>query len=152
MALNWEEVQVGDEIPPLSKIATTQMLVKWAGATGDFNPIHYDYSFAASQGLSMPIIYGELKRAWLVQLLTNWMGEEGTIKRLSCRFRAMDYPRKMKTITEPQDGDTWWCKGRVTKKQVKDGEHHVDCNIWVENNRGEISINGRATITLPGRT
>ena len=40
--LYWEDVGVDTELTPLSKIATTQMLVKWAGAAGDFNPLHYD--------------------------------------------------------------------------------------------------------------
>jgi len=38
----WEDVAVGSEVPALPKVATTQMLVKWAGASGDFNPLHYD--------------------------------------------------------------------------------------------------------------
>ena len=111
--LYWEDVQVGTEVPPLPKVATSQMLVKWAGASGDFNPLHYDYSFATSQGAGKPIVTGQLKRAWLVQLLTDWIGEEGTLKKFSCHFRAVDYPRPMKTMTESQEGETWWCKGRV---------------------------------------
>ncbi len=146
-----EDIQVGSEVPPLSKVATSQMLVKWAGASGDFNPLHYDYTFAASQGAGKPIVTGQLKRAWLVQLLTDWIGEEGTLEKLSCHFRAVDYPRPMKTMAEPQDGETWWCKGKVTKKRVEDGKHYVDCNIWVENGKGEVTTDGRATIILPSR-
>jgi acyl dehydratase len=65
---------VDDEVSPLPKVATSQMLVKWAGASGDFNPLHYDDDFAASQGVDRRIIHGELKRAWLVQLMTDWIG------------------------------------------------------------------------------
>ena len=43
----YEDVEVGTEIPPLAKVATTRMLVQWAGATGDFNPLHYDEEFAS---------------------------------------------------------------------------------------------------------
>ena len=78
--LYWEDVQVGTEVTSLPKVATTQMLVKWAGASGDFNPLHYDNSFAAAQGAGEPIVTGQLKRAWLVQLITDWIGEKGTIK------------------------------------------------------------------------
>ncbi|MBI4303937.1 MAG: dehydratase, partial [Chloroflexi bacterium] len=45
----WEDVEVGTEVTPLQKIATTRMLVKWAGASGDFNPLHYDSIFSESQ-------------------------------------------------------------------------------------------------------
>ncbi len=149
--LYWEDVEVGTEITPLAKVATTQMLVKWAGAFGDFNPLHYDDSFAVAQGVDKPIIHGALKRQWLVQLLTDWLGEGGTIRRFSCRYRAIDYPRAMQTMTEPHEGETWWCKGKVTRKYAEDGEHHVDCDIWVENGKGEVTTPGKATVALPSR-
>ena len=149
--LYWEDVEVGSEITPLLKVATTQMLVKWAGASGDFNPLHYEDAFAASQGVGKPIIHGQLKRAWLVQLVTDWIGERGTLKKLSCQFRAVDYPRLMKSINEPQEGETWWCKGKVTRKYVEGGEHCVDCDIWVENGKGEKTTPGGATVVLPSR-
>lgn len=147
----WENISVGDEIPPLAKIATTQMLAKWAGASGDFVPLHYDDAFARSQGLSGVIIHGALQRQWLVQMLTNWIGSEGTLNKFSCQYRAVDYPRTMKTLTEPQDGDTWWCRGRVTAKQMENTDHYIDCELRVENGRGEVITSGRATVTLPSR-
>lgn len=140
-----------EEVTPLLKVATTQMLVKFAGASGDFNPLHYEDTFAASQGVGKPIIHGQLKRTWLVQLITDWIGKEGTLKKFSCRFRAMDYPRLMKTGSEPQEGESWWCKGKVTKKYVEDGEHYIDCNIRVENGKGEVTTLGSATVVLPSR-
>ena len=149
--LYWEDVEVGSEITPLLKVATTQMLVKWAGASGDFNPLHYDDAFAASQGVGRPIVHGQLKRAWLVQLVTDWVGERGTLNKLSCQFRATDHPRLMKSMTEPQEGETWWCKGKVTKRYVEGGEHCVDCDIWVENGKGEKTTPGSATVVLPSR-
>jgi acyl dehydratase len=148
----WENVEVGNDITPLSKIANSRMLVKWAGASGDFNPLHYEDTFAASQGVGKPIVHGQLKRAWLVQLVTDWMGEEGTLRKLSCQFRGMDYPRLMKSTYEPQpEGETWWCKGKVTKKYEEGDEHRVDCDIWVENGKGEKTTVGTATVTLPSR-
>jgi len=150
--LYWEDVEVGSDINPLSKVASSQMLVKWAGASGDFNPLHYEDSFAASQGVGKPIIHGQLKRAWLVQLITDWIGEQGTLKKLSCQFRGMDYPRLMRTLTKPQEGETWWCKGKVTKKYVEGNEHYVDCYIWVENGKGEVTTPGKATVVLPSRS
>ena len=147
----YEDIEVGAEITPLAKVATRRMLVQWAGASGDFNPLHYEDAFAESQGVGSPIVHGQLKRAWLGQLMTDWIGEQGKLKKLSCQFRAMDYPRKMKTMEEPQDGETWWCKGNVTKKYVEGDENLVDCEIWVENGKGEKTTLGAAVVKLPSR-
>ena len=149
--LYWEDVKVDSEVTTLPKVATSQMLVKWAGASGDLNPLHYENAFAASSGVGKPIIHGALKRQWLIQLMTDWIGEEGTLKKFSCQYRAMDYPRAMKTMTEAEEGETWQCKGKVTKKYVENGEHYVDCNIWVENGKGEVTTQGKATVVLPPR-
>ena len=104
--LYWEDVEVGREITPLPKAASRQMMVKWAGASGDFNPLHYEDAFAASEGVGKPIVHGQLKRGWLVQLMTDWIGGQGDLKKFSCQFRAMDYPRPMKDMFEPQEGET----------------------------------------------
>ena len=149
--LYWEDVEVGNEVPPLSKVATRLMLVKWAGASGDFNPLHYDDGFAASQGVGKPIVHGQLKRAWLIQMLTDWMGEKGRLRKFSCQFRGMDYPRSMKSVFEPEDGEVWWCMGRITKKYVEGDEHCLDCDIWVENGEGEKTTQGNATVILSCR-
>ncbi len=146
-----EDVKVGSEITPLAKVATRRTLVKWAGASGDFNPLHYDDSFAASQGVGKPIVHGALKRQWLIQLMTDWIGEQGSLKKFSCQYRAMDYPRLMKTTADCEEGETWRCKGKVIKKYVEDDKHYVDCDIWVENGKGEMTTPGKATVILPSR-
>ena len=150
--LYWEDIEVGEEVTPLSKVATTQMLVKWAGASGDFNPLHYEDTFAVAQGVGKLIVHGQLKRAWLVQLMTNWIGDEGILRKFSCQFRGMDYPRLMKDMEEPQEGETWLCKGKVTKKYIEDDEHYIECDIWIENGKGEITTPGSAIIILPSRS
>ncbi|MFH1031774.1 MAG: MaoC/PaaZ C-terminal domain-containing protein [Chloroflexota bacterium] len=150
--LYWEDVKEGSEVTPLSKIATTLMLVRWAGGSGDFNPLHYDHSFAAKQGVGKPIVHGALKRQWLVQLVTDWIGDEGTLKKFSCQYRAIDWPRQMKTQPDPEEGETWLVKGKVTKKYQEGNEHLVDCEIWVQNGKSEITTPGKATVALPSRS
>ncbi len=144
--ISWENIKVGDEIPALPKVATTQMLVKWAGATGDFNPIHYEDGFAAAHGIGKPIIHGQLKRAWLVQLITDWIGRAGTIEKFSCQFKAIDYPRQMKSMTEPAEGETHWCKGLVKKKYADGDKHYLECEMWIQNGKGEKTTLANATI------
>ena len=77
----YEDIEVGTEVTPLPKVATTQMLVRWAGASGDYNPLHYEAEFAKGQGVGEPIVHGALKRAWMGQLMTDWIGEEGELKK-----------------------------------------------------------------------
>ena len=149
--LYWEQIETDTEMPPLAKVATTRMVVEWAGASGDFNPIHYDTPFAAASGVGRPVVQGALKRQWLVQFVTGWMGDGGTLKKFSCKYRSLDYPRNMKTMTEPEDGETWLCKGKVRKKYENDREGLVECAVWVENGNGEITTEGKATVALPHR-
>ena len=150
--LFWEDVEQGTEVTTLPIVANSAMLVRFAGAGGDFNPLHYEDNFAKANGQPRPIVHGQLKRAWLVQLMVNGAnGEPGSLKKLSERFKAVDLPRFMKTMTVPQDGETWACKGKVTKKRETEGEKTVDCEIWVENGKGEKTTTGTATVVLPSR-
>lgn len=138
--LYWEDVEEGMELPHLVKRPNTQQLVKWAGASGDYYQIHYDTAFAQATGLPGVIVHGALKNAFLGQLVTEWIGEYGTLKRLSCQYRGMDVP-----------DDTLTSKGRVVRKYQEDDQCLVDCEIWIENGRGETTTPGAATVALPSR-
>ena len=136
----WEDVQEGMEIPALVKNPTTRQLAQYTGAAGDFYEIHYDKDYAQSEGLPGPIIHGALKNAFLAQLITDWIGEQGVLKRLSCQYRGMDVP-----------GDTLTCKGTVIRKYVEDGRHMVDCRVSMVNGKGDLTTPGSATVILPSR-
>jgi acyl dehydratase len=138
--LYYENVEVGAEIPQLIKHITTQQLVKWAGAAGDYYQIHYDKDFALSQGLPGVIVQGKLKYAFLTQMLTDWIGERGMLKRLGVSYRGMDFP-----------GEDLICKGKVTNKYVKDNKHYVECEVWTENPKGERTTPGTAVVILPSK-
>ncbi len=139
--LYWDDVKEGQELPPLVKKPTTQQLVKYAGASGDFYQIHYDKDFALANKLPGVILHGALKNAFLGQLVTDWIGEHGTLSKLSVQYRGMDVP-----------GDTITGKGRVTKRYIQEGKHYVDCEIWLENGKGEKTTPGSATVILPSRS
>lgn len=136
----YEDVAVDTEIKPRVKQLSTRQLVMWAGASGDYNPIHYDKDFALSRGLPGVIVPGQLVYCFLGQLMTDWTGAEGRLKKLDCSYRGMNYP-----------GETVTCRGRVTKKYVENGEHCVECTIWAENPGGEKTVTGKAVVVLPPR-
>ena len=138
--LYYEDIVVGSEITPLVKQPTTRQLVMWAGASGDYYPIHYDKDFAQSKGLPGVIVHGQLIGCFLGQLLTDWMGEQGSLRKLTCSYKSVNFP-----------GEALICKGKVNKKYVEDGEHYIECNLWVENAKGEKTISGKALVTLPAR-
>ena len=138
--LYWEDVQEGAEITPLKKQPTPRQLVQYAGASLDFYEIHYNKEFALENNLPDILLHGALKNAWLGQLMTDWIGEGGTLRKLSCQYRRMDF------VNQPLT-----CKGTVTKKSIEGDEHLVECDIWVENSKGEDSTPGAATVVLPSR-
>ena len=136
----YEDINVGDEIPKLVKNCTTQQLVMWATGSGDMYPIHYDKDFAVASGLPGIIVHGALKNAFLGQMLYEWIGEKGEIKKFSCQYRAMDVPS--------QD---IICRGVITNK-ARDGELNlVELDIWTEKASGEKTSPGKATVVLPSR-
>ena len=136
----YEDVEVGAELGPLEKNPTTQQLVKYAGASGDFYQIHYDKDFALANKLPGVILHGALKNAFLGHLVTDFAGNHGWVKKLGVQYRGMDQP-----------GSKVICKGRVTKKYTDGGNHLVDCEIWLENAKGEKTTPGTATVVLPSR-
>jgi acyl dehydratase len=137
--LCFEELEVGTDIPALVKEQITTIdLVKWAVATDDFNPVHFDKDYALEHGLPSVIVHGPLKCALLTRLIFEWAGEKGILRKLTCTHRAMSYPR-----------ETLLCRGKVSKKYIEDGQNLVECEIWVENQDGAISASGRAIVVLP---
>jgi len=112
----------------------------WAGASGDYYPIHYDKDFAQSRGLPGVIVHGQLVASFLGQLITDGMGEQGSRRKLTCSYRGFNLP-----------GDTLGCKWKISKKYIEDGEHYVVCSIWAENLKGEKTVSGVATVILPAR-
>ncbi len=138
--LYWEDVPEGDALPPLHKNVSTQQLVKYAGASLDFYQIHYDKDIALKDGLSGVIVHGALKNAFLAQLVTDWIGPEGALRKLSVQYRGMDLPN-----------DPLVCKGAVKRKYVEGQCHYVECDIWLENGKGEKTTPGTATVILPSR-
>ena len=136
----FEDVNEGDEVPKLVKNCSTQQLVQWAAGSGDFYQIHYDKDFAQSTGLKDIIVHGALKHAFLGQLLHDWAGAQGAIKKFGCQYRGMD-DSKQEIV----------CRGVVTKKYQEGSQNIVELDVWTENPEGKKTTPGEATVTLPSR-
>ena len=135
--LDYEDIDTGSEIPELVKRPTTRQLVMWAGASGDLNPIHYDKDYALERGLPGVVVHGQLAGCFLGQMMTDWIGERGSLKKLNVSYKGLNFP-----------GQTLTCKGVVIRKYVEQGEHCVAARIWAENPKGDKTVSGTATVSL----
>ena len=131
----FDDVAVGAEIPSLVKKPTTRQLVMWAGASGDYNPIHYDKDFALSRGLPGVVVQGQLSTAFICQMLSDWYGKAGNLKKLNVSYKGLNLP-----------GDTLTCHG-VVKDKSSAGENLITLDVWVENQRGEKTVAGMAIVS-----
>jgi len=80
------QVQVGDQLPTATYRLTRLDLVRYAGASGDFNPIHWNESFATSVGLPDVIAHGMLTMAKAICVVTDWLGDPGAVLEYGVRF------------------------------------------------------------------
>ena len=133
--LYFEDIKIGMEIPTIKKNPTTQQLVKYAGASGDFYQIHYDMDYAKNNGLPGVILHGALKNAFLGQVITDWIGNSGKLKMLEVQYKGMDLP-----------GTPVYAKGIVT--DIID-ENNINCDLWLETDKGDKTTVGKAIIQLP---
>ena len=135
-----EDVQVGAELPPLVKGPVQQIqLTRYAGASGDFNPIHQDDEFARAAGMGGVFAHGMLSMGWVGQAVTDWAGA-GSVRKLGVRFTGL--VRLKDTIT---------CRGRVLSQSSKDDVHLVELEVWAENQRSEKVVTGKATVAVASR-
>jgi len=136
----FEDVKVGDELPPLVKGPIQQIqLTRYAGASGDFNPIHQDDEFARAAGMGGVFAHGMLSMGFVGQLVTDWAGA-GQVRKLGVRFAGL--VRLKDTVT---------CRGRVLAKSSTDDVNLVDLEVWAENDKGDKVVTGKATVALPTR-
>jgi len=92
MAHDSVPVRVGDVVGPRQVTVPLAQLVRWAGASGDFSPIHFDRDYATGPaGLPDLLVHGPLKMALVVRHLVEWAGGDPTaVRRISLRYGAMD--------------------------------------------------------------
>jgi acyl dehydratase len=116
----FDAVTVGDELPAASYPLQRADLVRYAGASGDFNPIHWNERFAVEVGLPNVIAHGMLTMATAARLVTDWCGDAGAVVGYAVRFT--------KPVVVPDDGTgaTVEVSGVVAVKDDAAGTVRVD--------------------------
>lgn len=102
--------------------------------------VHWDDEAARNAGAPGAYDFGPQRVSWLAHLLTNWMGDDAFLKGLSAQVRRFVIM-----------GDTVWCRGRVVRKYVQGDQRLVDVDVWAEDQRGDNTAPGKATVVLPSR-
>ena len=167
----WEDVQVGDALDgivrgPYRATDAVAWDIGWGGVFARSGKVDFDYrqrhpraysknrygipdipervhwesEFAREVGVPGLYDYGPQRIAWASTLVTNWMGDSAFLKRLWVQVRRFNI-----------EADVQWYRGEVIAKQIEDGEAQVICDIWAENQRGEVTAPGQAIVLLPSR-
>jgi acyl dehydratase len=137
----FEEVEVGSELPALSREIKLEQLAMYAAVCWDFEPAHYDSGTAQKQGFRAAYADGPMITALLGQVATNWAGPSGRLRKLTVTYRVMVFP-----------GDKLVCGGKVTGKRREADRHLVECEVWAENQDGQRAVFGTAIVELPGKS
>jgi acyl dehydratase len=103
-------MKAGDELPTLKTTPDKYLTVRYAGASGDYNPIHIDEEFAKQVGLPGKILHGLWTMAQVARAQTDAAGGPHALKRLAVQFRGMGLPEQeivvTSKVTEVRDDDT----------------------------------------------
>ena len=131
--LRWDRIREGDESPVyrLGPVTRTD-IVRYAGASGDFNPIHHDEEYAQSIGLPSVFAHGMLQAGVLSHLVEDWLGLRN-LREYTVRFAARVWP-----------GDRLQMTGRLVRKFEDQNERRVEAVFAVTDDCGEIKASASA--------
>jgi acyl dehydratase len=136
-AIRHADVEVGTELPPGSFPIRRLTLVMYAGASGDFNVIHWNERVARSVGLPDVIAHGMLSMAVAGRVVTDWVGDPGAVLEYGVRFTRPG------VVPDDDDGATLEVAGRVTDKR-DDGTVVVELSATSEG----VKVLGKARATV----
>ncbi|MEC1524582.1 MaoC/PaaZ C-terminal domain-containing protein [Neobacillus niacini] len=134
--LKYEELQEGQELQPLVKETVTKVqLVKYAGASGDFNPLHTDDQFAQSIGMPGVIAHGMLVMGFLGEYVNSLAGVTAAVTNLRMRFGA---------ITRP--GDQITCTAVIRNLYEEDGKRFASLELNAQKATEKVVGSGKAIL------
>jgi acyl dehydratase len=134
----WDDLSEGTQAEPREYGPLTRTdLVRYQGASGDFNPIHHDEEFAKSAGFPTVFSVGMLQAGILASYATDWLGA-ANIRKYTVQFREQVWP-----------GDKLVCSAKVTRRYDEKGEHRVDVELLCNRvESGGTAIKGEATFVV----
>ena len=132
--LQYDSIKPGDEAPVVSHELTRTCLVKYAGASGDFNPMHTDEVAAKAAGLPSVFGHGMFSMGLLGRALSDWAGP-GNLKVYGVRFTKQTWP-----------GETLSTKIVVTGKEATAEGKLIAADIALLNQQGEVKLAGTAKV------
>jgi acyl dehydratase len=137
----WEDVSEGEELPGFTLDLTATKMVEQVSGSQDFYPVHHDTAFAREAGHAEIFYNTGFTQAALSRLLTDWVGTDGWVRKMSFQMRKMNIPNDHLRAT-----------GVVTGKSEGDGGMgEVTLDIWLENDRVGITTPAEAIVLLPHR-
>ena len=139
--LGADQLKVGQEHEAVVvRDLTRTQIVQYAGASGDFNPIHHDETFATQvAGYPSVFAHGMLTMGLTGKMLTDWLGD-GVLEEFGVRFLSQVWP-----------GDTLTARGRVTSIEPRGDDVAVQLELTTVNQEGRPVASGDATARLPQR-
>jgi acyl dehydratase len=133
--INYQSVKVGDPLPTVTiENVSRPDFVRYAGASGDFVPLHYDQTFVEAAGIPTVFAQGMWTAGCLSRCLTDYAGA-GNVRQFKARFARQVWP-----------GDTLTCRGTVTSKSERSGEKLVEGEVEVVNQKGETTVRGNFAV------
>ncbi len=131
MKPNYDTIQVGDALPSLTKPAITEVqLVRYSGASGDFNPIHTVHQAGVESGNNGVITHGMVIMGFVGQMISNWVRPD-QVRTFGVRFTGISRP-----------GDEITVSGKVLEKYEADGEQRVRCEVEAADQTGHRKVKG----------
>ncbi|WP_159941443.1 MULTISPECIES: MaoC family dehydratase [unclassified Nocardiopsis] len=137
--LRHADVEVGAELPERTFPVRRLDLVRYAGASGDFNPIHWNERFAKSVGLPDVIAHGMFTMAEAARVLTDWAGDPGCVVDYSVRFSAPV------VVPDDDEGAEITVGGRV---KAKNDDGTVDVLLTARSGGAKVLVQSKATVRL----
>lgn len=138
--ISFEDVQIGDEIPRLVTAPVTHLqLVRYAGASGDFNPLHTDPKIGEMIGVGGIIAHGMLIMGFVGQMLSDYVGPQA-LKKFGVRFKGMTHL-----------DDVITCTGTITEKYEENGEGRIAGKVQAADQNGDIKVTGTFVAAVPRR-
>jgi hydroxyacyl-ACP dehydratase HTD2-like protein with hotdog domain len=131
----WDEIEPGSPIAELVKRPDHKQVFMYSAITWNRHLIHYNSKQARDEGHKDVVVQRALLGSYLAQMITDWINENGMLRRLEWKVIQSAFP-----------GDVLTCKGEVLKKAFTADEKKISCNVHIENQRKDIIVKGLAVI------